>query len=125
MPAARHNSAGSTIDFNDVEQYLWTTREHAIEEFGMRGVELGRKRVRDLLTVLAKLNPADCLASEPAQITQSSGIPFDVGMKTTWKPSTKRSPELKPFGPYTVGHPEGRPRSSPIVGGLFHFKGSK
>ncbi len=76
----------------------------------MRGVELGRKRVRDLLTVLAKLNPADCLASEPAQITQSSGIPFNVGMKTTWKPSTKRSPELKPFGPYTVGHPEGRPQ---------------
>jgi hypothetical protein len=78
------NSAGRTIEFNDVEQYLWTTRERAIEKFKMRGVELGRKRVRDLLTALAKLPPAppaDCPAFELEQITQSSGIPFDVGIK--------------------------------------------
>jgi hypothetical protein len=77
------NSAGCNIDFNDVEQYLWTTKERAIEKFGEHGVRLGRERVRHLLTVLARyrFKPADCQASEPEQIEQSSGIPFDVGIK--------------------------------------------
>jgi hypothetical protein len=90
------NSIGSTIDVADMPEVV-TTRQRAIEAFGMRGVELGRQRCRALLGVAADIfeekaagneNYNPVVVPEPAQITRRGDIvPFDVENLRVLEPS--------------------------------------
>jgi hypothetical protein len=82
------NSIGSTTDIADVGSFSpWETRKRAVDMFGVRGIEQGSLRFRELLKSLADFFEVDHrnreLAAEPAampaQITQRNAVPFDAG----------------------------------------------
>jgi hypothetical protein len=80
------NSIGSVVSFEDLLYADRSTRQRAIDEFGITACELASSRFRALLSKVADFMEADehldttAVISEPAQITQGNDIPFAVGI---------------------------------------------
>jgi hypothetical protein len=77
------NSIGSVVSFEDLLYADRSTRQRAIDAFGMTACELASYRFRALLSKVADFLEADerrydttAVISEPAQITQGNDIPF-------------------------------------------------
>jgi hypothetical protein len=85
--AADMNSIGSVVSFEDLLYADRSTRQRAIDEFGITACELASSRFRALLSKVADFLEADerrydttAVISEQAEITQGNDIPFDVGI---------------------------------------------
>jgi len=81
------NSIGSVVSFEDLLYADRSTRQRAIDEFGITACELASSRFRALLSKVADFldnktdEQRDTTATIPAaQITQRDGVPFDVGI---------------------------------------------
>jgi hypothetical protein len=81
------NSIGSVVSFEDLLYADRSTRQRAIDEFGITACELASSRFRALLSKVADFldnktdEQRDTTATIPAaQITQRDDVPFDVGI---------------------------------------------
>jgi hypothetical protein len=80
------NSIGETDGLSGfADTIVPTTRQRAIDAFGIRACELGSLRFRALLSKIADFLEGEAMveppqhASAPAQITQRNDVPFDAG----------------------------------------------